>query len=288
MIHKEISCFKSGIEKIDESLVDLSLFYYGWEVCNPGHKWTDVRETNYIHIILKGKGTFKINGKTFKLSGGDAFCIFENQSATYFADIKEPWTYLWVGFLGTKAPEILMQAGFTNNTPVNKISNTEVFNMIIKKMIRVSKRTYIDALKRRGLFLEFISELLKLNEINFDSNLEVDDFSNVNTKKAYLYIKNNYAKSIEIQDIAKMLGINRNYLSQLFKKKYNLSPKQFLQKTRMKNAVGLMYNKSLNIQQISNLVGYEDSCAFSKSFKIEYNISPTKFRKNMFCKHIEP
>lgn len=286
MIRKETSHYKDTRDDIDETFVDLSLSYYGWEECCPGHRWTDVRSTNYIHIILKGKGTFIINDKTYNLSAGDSFCIAANEKSTYYADLKDPWKYLWIGFSGTLSPDIIRQIGFSKSCPVLKISDTELFHTLIKKMLIASERTYIDTLKRRGLFLEFISEMMKLNESNSGSDSSEDCISE-KAKEAYVYIKNNYTKPIGIQDIANSLGINRNYLSQLFKKKYSMSPKQFLQKTRMKNAVGLIYNKSLNIQQISYLVGYDDPCAFSKAFKNEYDVSPANFRKKISYENLE-
>ena len=47
---------------------------------------------------------------------------------------------------------------------------------------------------------------------------------------------------------------------------------------RMEHALELLKDKSLSVQQIATLVGYENAFNFSRSFKAQYGVSPSHFR----------
>ncbi|MDD6691558.1 MAG: helix-turn-helix transcriptional regulator, partial [Lachnospiraceae bacterium] len=52
----------------------------------------------------------------------------------------------------------------------------------------------------------------------------------------------------------------------------------FLIDYRMHCAANLLYNSAMNIQQISEAVGYEDQMTFSKAFKKKFGVSPSSSR----------
>ncbi|MDE6883360.1 MAG: helix-turn-helix transcriptional regulator [Lachnospiraceae bacterium] len=53
---------------------------------------------------------------------------------------------------------------------------------------------------------------------------------------------------------------------------------QYLLMLRMEHALELLKDKSLSVQQIATLVGYENAFNFSRSFKAQYGVSPSHFR----------
>ena len=93
------------------------------------------------------------------------------------------------------------------------------------------------------------------------------------------YIQKKYADPIHIQDIADYCGLDRSYLSKLFKNATNYSPQEYLIYVRMNKAKNLLRNEDLSIQNIAYSVGYSDPFAFSKIFKREVGISPSGYRE---------
>ena len=95
----------------------------------------------------------------------------------------------------------------------------------------------------------------------------------------YGFIESNYSQKITIQDIAAFVGLDRTYLSSLFKAKYGSSLQSFLVEYRMKRATELLASPELSISDISRSVGYTDPFIFSKMFKnriTSYNVCYTK------------
>ena len=85
--------------------------------------------------------------------------------------------------------------------------------------------------------------------------------------KAIDYIEKNYSHKITIEGIADYIGIDRKYLSSLFKDIQHTSPQHFLIKYRMDKACILITDELLSITHVAHSVGYDDPLLFSKMFK---------------------
>ena len=87
---------------------DLNVDHYGAEICAKNYSFGPTVRDNYVlHFIVDGKGKFTIDGITTQLKTGDMFILPKGKVAFYQADGEHPWTYLWVGFSGSKAENIL-------------------------------------------------------------------------------------------------------------------------------------------------------------------------------------
>ena len=91
---------------------DLHVNNFGYSITKPCHKYGPaVRSFYLIHYVLDGKGEFFCNNKSYQLKKGQGFLIEPDYQTVYASDAAEPWTYVWVGFSGKKAKEILNTIG---------------------------------------------------------------------------------------------------------------------------------------------------------------------------------
>lgn len=97
-------------------------------------------------------------------------------------------------------------------------------------------------------------------------------------KDAKNYMDRMYSRDIRIQDVAGILHVHPNYLSTLFRREYDQSPREYLRKVRMNQAKLLLTTTEYSISDISSDVGYTNPFQFSKVFKSCYGISPTEYR----------
>ena len=97
--------------------------------------------------------------------------------------------------------------------------------------------------------------------------------------KAKAYIAANYHRPLKVEQIAKALHIDRQYLRNLFVKYTGSSTKAYLDSYRMTRAAELLKLKESNIYVVAFSVGYSDPLAFSKAFKKHYGISPSEYIK---------
>ena len=82
---------------------------------------------------------------------------------------------------------------------------------------------------------------------------------------------------LNIDDLANKLNISRSMFYRKINGLTNQSPVEFIKKVRLKRAANLLEVTSLNINEISMMVGFSDQRYFSVCFKKEYGITPKSY-----------
>ena len=262
---------------------DMVVYHSGVEQCKPGHYWSGVRDHFLIHYILSGKGTFIFNEKTYHLTGGQGFLICPNMLSFYQADMDEPWEYCWVGFHGRYAESYLKEINIDAANPIFSCALNSTPEQPIFQMVEAQSRPVGRDFILTGLLYQFFAELATTVECSHSNN------GSQNTKQLYVqkaldYIRKNYSRSITIEQIANFIGIDRKYMSALFKEILHTSPQEFLLNFRMDKACVLLAQNLLSIQNIAHSVGYDDPLLFSKMFKKRKGLSPSQYRNRLLGK----
>ena len=94
-------------------------------------------------------------------------------------------------------------------------------------------------------------------------------------------IASSYDRKIKVSEIADMVGVNRSYLTSIFKKEMNMSPQEFLINFRLEKAAEMLRETEEQIGTIASAVGYTDALTFSKAFKQKYEVTPSEFRQSV-------
>ena len=93
------------------------------------------------------------------------------------------------------------------------------------------------------------------------------------------YIDQNYSKKdLGLNEVADVVGSNPSYLSKLLKKELQSSFIDYLTKVRISNAMRLMSESLLRINEIADKVGYSTQHYFSAAFKKVIGVSPSSYR----------
>ena len=231
-----------------------------------------------IHYVIGGKGKLAIGGKEYPLKQGYGFLIPPEELAFYQADETDPWTYVWVGFSGQQAAQIVQATGLSLANPVFKTDKGDAFYQAVKDMLEHKTFSVANELRRNGqlhLFLSLIAESAHIEERG-----EADK-GDAYVKRAVDFIVGNYCNPIKITDVADYVRINRSYLYTLFKNSMGMSPQQFLSAFRITKAAELLHITSLPVESIALSCGYTDPLVFTKSFKQMKKMSPSAYRKEM-------
>nr|MCR5102468.1 AraC family ligand binding domain-containing protein [Butyrivibrio sp.] len=98
------------LEFTEDEFNDLYVYCCGISRTLPKHFFGPAIKPHYmIHYIISGSGLFSFGGKDYPLSAGYGFLIVPEELAFYESDESDPWTYVWVGFGGKRAEEIVAQ-----------------------------------------------------------------------------------------------------------------------------------------------------------------------------------
>lgn len=91
------------------------------------------------------------------------------------------------------------------------------------------------------------------------------------------YIEDHLGESLTLERLANVFNYNPNYFIRYFKSMFNISPNQYIVKTRIEKAKRLLAESSDTLDQIADAVGME-RVYFSKVFKQYTSFSPSEYR----------
>ena len=104
--------------------------------------------------------------------------------------------------------------------------------------------------------------------------------NNANAHKmahAIQYIEQNFKESIEVQDIAKHVGMSKSALHEHFKEATSLSPIQFIKNLRIHNAYNLI-QQGHRVGEAALRSGYNNQAQFSREFKRHFKCLPSDIK----------
>lgn len=267
------------IRNIQKQTSDLYLVHCGHHKCPPNYSYDHKIPNEYhLHFVLNGKGTIETNGILHTVQKDDIFVIQKDIPFKYCSDQHDPWEYIWVTFDGTQAENYLNYAGLTASTPViPSVVPTKAYFPTVQKILDTNELTFANEIKRVGYLFKILGNLIEAQNTLKTAGKKYDYSSDAYVEYALQYIKYNYDR-ITVNDIAKYIGINRSYLTSIFKKKLSVPPQQYLMHYKLKKAEALITNTTLPIQDIATKVGYDNPLTFSKMFKQTYGLSPRNYR----------
>lgn len=246
------------IPLVNRGFKELNPISLGQENCAPAYSFGPyIRDYHLIHYVKSGKGVLYNDSGAHEVKAGELFIIRPGQLTTYIADKIKPWHYIWVGFNGARARELMPFDRY-----VLPFSGDNFFQMLEAKGLTNTREEYIVGQ------LYTVLALLNSNE-----NLHPGY-----AQQAADYIRANYMQAIKVEEIAKMIGLDRRYLGRLFKASMGLGMQEFLIETRLKHAAQYL-NRGETVASAAFLCGYNDAFNFSKMFKKHFGISPQQYAK---------
>lgn len=265
-----------------ENFIDLGLYQFGWEQCDPSHSFGPAARNHYLfHYCLSGTGTLyayddRKETNSFQIKSGQGFMIFPNQICTYIADQKIPWEYVWLEFDGLRAKETVELAGFKLEQPVYRARYKDISETMKEEMLYIVNHREESSFHLIGHLYLFMDSLVRSStsaQISRGSSLR--DFY---IKEAFSFTEQNFQNDISVEDIAASIGLNRSYFGKIFHESMGKTPQEFLINYRMTKATELLKLTGLSVGDIGNAVGYSNQLHFSRAFKNVYGVSPRQWR----------
>ena len=114
---------------------------------------------------------------------------------------------------------------------------------------------------RKGSIRTILGELFNTSEYAFKDVIQAHLFEDLN-----------------IEDLAFFTGLSLSSFKRKFNAVYGTSPNKYITSKRLEKAQILLRTSDLRISDIAYDCGFNDLGYFSKSFKNNYNISPSEYR----------
>lgn len=234
------------------------------------------RKDFQLLFIAKGKGHFVINGKKEIVSEGNMFLFRPNESQMYYYYGKDKTEVYWIHFTGKNVEGLLNQYNFPNNKNVFFVSFSSDYEYFYTKIIQelqLERKNYTDMIS-----LFFKQLLIAVNRFLIEEKKSNTEIQN-KVEKATHYFNEHYNEEINIDDFAASINMSTCYFIRCFRQIVRVSPLQYILSLRMSNAKNLLGNTTYNINEIAQIVGYENQLYFSRLFRKNVGVSPSEYRK---------
>lgn len=221
------------------------------------------RNLYLIHYVFSGKGYF--NGNC--VDSGQGFLIRPNTHEYYYPDIKDPWGFLWITSTDSAMEEIFAQLNADEKTQIFDYNYIPAILSLTKQIKQNHNKNYC-ASKILEIFL---------NLFNQHKIIKESKSANMYFRYAENYIRTNVHRTVRVSELVNILGITQPYLYKIFKHNCGMSPKQYIDNHKVNIAKEMLLEDCELVSEIGHSLGFEDPLVFSRFFKRNVGISPTKF-----------
>ncbi len=234
-----------------------------------------------IGYIEKGVRSLTCNSETVTVKEGDflLFNPFDSHGCSQVADHK--LTYRALNISLERMKELV--ESITGKKELLKFAQPvlhpkalpEVFlslhHLILEKQENFNKEE---------LLYFLLDDLLNSGVHYSDSEgLEIPTIENL--EKAKLFLDENFATVISLEEVSQLCGLNKYTLIRHFTKQFGVTPYQYVQTIRIRKAKELL-TEGQELLSVGLEVGFSDQSHFTRTFKTLIGITPKQYQKIFF------
>lgn len=230
-------------------------------------------------IVLKGSLEYKINQKDYIIYEGEA--LFTPPDAPHFSGEtqSEKTEMLWLqidlaageGLLGLSRDEAVFLGRKLLDLNPRKISLSPLLmSKFAETFVLLSKLSFDDKIKGRGLFLFCLAELLTAG----DKTIQIPN----NIGAVRQYISEHIKEPIDISELLSVSGLTADKLKLRFEHDLNITPRKYIIKAKAESARRMVAMTNRSIIDIAFEYSFPSSRAFCSAFKKYCGYSPKAFR----------
>lgn len=93
------------------------------------------------------------------------------------------------------------------------------------------------------------------------------------------YIREHACTGVTVEHVAEVLGLTRRAFVEQFRQHVGHLPGQEIQRVRLEQAKNLLRHPEISITRIASIIGFQETAAFSKFFRLQTGLSPRAFRQ---------
>ncbi len=227
-----------------------------------------------FQYTLSGWGILDINSKEYRVNPGQAFLTtIPSEDIYYKPKESKEWNFIFIMIFGYDVQKYWDEI-------TNEIEPVTLFSFespVIRLLFDIYKNAVdgriTDCLRSSALAYQFIMELYRSTK--FSAYEEISQKVN----EALHIIRSDYNQLMGINDVAQRLGISACHLIREFSNEMGCSPGKYITKVRMEQAVELLQNTDMLVNEIAKSIGYSNGNYFSKVFSKYFGMAPVDFRR---------
>lgn len=297
-----VICKKEGYHKMEQYektgylYQNYKLFY----LCNREMQDFDYHYHDFHKILwhIKGNVTYCIEGKAYELKPNDLVLVTKGEVHRPIIHDTSPYErmilYISPAFLEKNNDEedildlCFQQSALEKNHVLRMSSTNEANSQLNKKIYSAFKELqnatnhpdFGNSLYCNSLFFEI---MVLLNRCVLHHTMSFSEYTTGNKKILAVldYLNSHLEEEINIDSLANKFFTSRYYLMHSFKQETGYTIGQYLTTKRLLYANELI-NKGMPITEACLTCGFQNYSSFSRAYKKNFGVSPTKLRESNY------
>ncbi len=220
-------------------------------------------EFNELTLVLSGRLEYIINGTEYVLHENDMIFL-PIGTLRQRRSLSVPTQYVSFNFL-------------------SKISDKLDFDIFMQGAVSKDIRGILSVFSQEKLSLLYHSKEKATCVLNYILYELLDNKSlgsnNYHITKALGYIHENIKSPITLDTLSRHLHLSREYTATLFKKELGKTVSEYVNEKKMQIAKNMINEGVWELREIAEQLGYENYGYFSRLFKRQFNILPSRVAK---------
>lgn len=239
-------------------------------ITNPTANYSIERRKSGINLfeyILEGEGEIFLDGKWKRAGAGDFYIISAGLDQIYRSSETKPWKKLWVNYAADYMPAFLRSYGFESG-----IFHSDAVKVYFEELISLPKSDALSA----DTYFRIADRLHKIIRMaaTLNSDASDDEYGLRRILSGYVH------KKLNLDELAKELHMSKSNVIRIFKKKYGVTPYEYLIFLRLETAKILLRDTKLSIKEIADKLVFFDEHYFSSLFLKKIGMRPGVYRNN--------
>lgn len=241
---------------------------------------TSAETSQYILIYcIEGEGWVKVKSNEYPVSANKLIIIPKGTAHSYGSKEGNPWSIYWLHFDGRSAP--LFSEGFEKPVQITPSVDSRIEDRL--KMFEEIYNTLRNGFSPSNLSycISVLFHLLgSLKYIDaFRASKETAKNEGGIVEKSIHYMRENIHRRLTLNQLAEYSGLSTSHFTAVFQQKTSYPPIRYFLQLKMQHACHLLDFSDMKINQISSVIGFDDSLYFSRIFSSTMGLSPKEYRK---------
>lgn len=241
--------------------------------------WKQGRVLEEFHLVYisSGRGTFESEPDfTTAIEPGQAWLLPPGVWHRYRPDPETGWGEHWMAFDGEIARHWLQHRFFTKKNPLLKINAEDTVLATFSRAME-SIRANRPALQQ--ILAGATAYLLGLIYSARQAQPAATKRNTNAIELAITRMHNEYGRDLDLQLLARELGVSYSWFRGTFAAHTGLSPHQYLLELRLVRARNLLEETEFSVKEIAAQTGFEDEHYFSRLFRQRLRVTPSLWRR---------
>lgn len=231
-----------------------------------------------LHLFqytVSGYGHLELGGKLHRVGPGQAFMVdIPSAHEYYLPSSSDHWEFYFIlirpANLQGKWLDLMSRMGHVVHIP----QDSSVVQLLQGVYHAAARNHITDGFRASSIVYQFIMELYRFSA----PRRKRKETWPPKIRQAVLSIEERYNTLQSLEEIADEAGLSKYYFTRAFKSATGSTPMEYLTKIRMDQAVRLLRETELTLEEIAQQVGYANASYFIKVFRRWIGFSPGEFR----------